>query len=337
MYQVRIVAARYGGPEVLEPREEPVPKPGRGEVRVRIEAAGVAYADLLMRQGLYPGGPQPPFTPGYDLVGRVDALDPALEEEPGARVAALSVSGSYAQYLCLPAGQLVRVPPELDAAEAVCLVLNYVTAWQMLHRAARVREGDTILVHGASGGVGTALTELARLAGVTVFGTASRAKHAAIAHLGARLIDYRTEDFVARVKEWTKGAGVQAVFDPVGGANLRRSYRCLARRGRLIVYGAISMTGRGRLKGYLSGAGSFLRLGLLDLLPDGRRARFYSILQMKRAHPAWFRDDLAHLFELLAGQRIRPVIAARLPLPEAARAHLMLEEGSATGKIVLIP
>ena len=359
---IRIVVARYGGPDVLEPREEPLCEPRSGEARVRVEAAGVSFADLLVRQGLYPGGPRPPLTPGYDLIGRVDALGSGGEGEfaradapssrgplparpagtdsaalVGSRVAALTVTRSYAQYVCLPARDLVPVPPSLDAGEAVCLVLNYLTAWQMLHREARVPGGGAILVHGAAGGVGTALLELGRLAGITRFGTVSRAKHAAIAHLGAELIDYRSEDFVSRVLERTKGAGVQAAFDPVGGANLRRSYRCLARGGRLVSYGATIMSRRGRLAGYRSGGASLARVAWLSLVPDGRRASFYSILHYRHRHPAWFREDLGHLFALLEQGRVRPIVAARLPLVEAARAHRMLEEGATIGKIVLLP
>ncbi|MFH1143363.1 MAG: medium chain dehydrogenase/reductase family protein [Candidatus Eisenbacteria bacterium] len=338
MNHLRVIASRYGGPETLVATEEPLPEPKTGEARVRTEAMGVAFADLLVRQGLYPGGPMPPLTPGYDLIGVVDALGEGTRRPAiGTRVAALTVTGSYAEHVCVDARELVLIPRALDAAEAVCLVLNYVTAHQMLHRVARVRKDDSILVHGAAGGVGTALLHLGRLAGLTLYGTASGRKHERISTLGARLIDYRREDFVRQIAAATRGEGVRAVFDPVGGRNVQRSYTCLARGGRLVSYGVTGMTRRGRVRGYLAGAATFVRLGLLAALPDGKRALFYSILSYKRKHPDWFRDDLTRLCDLLTHRAIEPIVAARLPLTEAAHAHRMLEDGEVIGKVVLLP
>jgi NADPH:quinone reductase-like Zn-dependent oxidoreductase len=159
----RIVVTHYGGPDALQVLEEECPEPKAGEVRVRVLAAGVSLPDLMMREGIHPETPPLPFTPGWDLVGVVDRRGDGVSGlEPGQVVAALPISGAYAEFVCLPQGELVAVPSGLDAAEAVSLVLNYVTAYQMLHRSAEVRRGQRALIHGAAGGVGSALLQLGR-------------------------------------------------------------------------------------------------------------------------------------------------------------------------------
>jgi NADPH:quinone reductase-like Zn-dependent oxidoreductase len=341
MKNVRIVITAHGGPDVLKLVEEEMPVPRPGEVRVRILATGVAFADILMRYGLYPGTPPIPFSPGYDSVGDVDAVGDGVSAfAVGDRVAALTQWGGYARYICLSAEQLTRVPDGLDPAEAVSLVLNYVTAYQMLHRVAEVESGQRILVHGGAGGVGTALLQLGRIAGLEMYATASRAKHDLITALGARPIDYRTDDFVARVMQMTGNRGVDAVFDAVGGTNWWRSYKTLKPGGRdaggiLVGYGVSSALRDGK-PSKLVGAASFGLLGLLSLLPDGKRAVWYNISTFKKKKPEWFREDLAQLFTLLAEKKIAPEISERLPLREAARAHELLEHAKVAGKIVLL-
>lgn len=211
--------------------------PAAGEVRVQALAAGVGFPDVLMREGTYPGGPRPPFTPGYDLVGRVDALGAGVvTPRLGQMVAALTVWGSYAQYVCLPATGLVPVSPGLDPTEAVALVLNYTTAYQILRRVARARRGERALVHGAAGGVGAAALQLGRLAGLELYGAAAGADCDLVAELGAIPIDYRREDFVARIHALT-GDGVDVVLDGIGGPVSLRSYRTLRRGRRLVLFG----------------------------------------------------------------------------------------------------
>ena len=174
MRHTRIVVTRYGGPEVIQVVEEECPEPKNGEVRVRVLAAGVALPDVMARQGIHPETPQVPFTPGWDLVGVVDRLGGGVSGiEPGQIVAAMPISGAYADFVCVPHRELVPVPSGLDAAEAVSLILNYITAYQMMHRSAHVRPGQRVLIHGAAGGVGTALLQLGRLAGLEMYGTCS--------------------------------------------------------------------------------------------------------------------------------------------------------------------
>src|SRR5580692_5373309 len=313
MRNTRVVLTALGGPEVLKVIEDDIRDPGANEVRIRVLACGVAFADVLMRRGLYSGVPALPFSPGYDIVGVVESCGTGVTQwQPGDSVAAITMIGGYSRYIVLPESELVRVPAGLDPAEAVSLVLNYTTAYQLIHRIAKLRRGESVLIHGAAGGVGTAALQLGSLAGLKMFGTASKPKHNLVASLGGIPIDYRNEDFVQRA------AGVSAVFDPLGGGNWMRSYRALGKRGRFIGYGMSAAIEGGRRNKMLAVA-SFAWLGLASLLP-GKSARWYNIMTEKKKHPTWFREDLSRLLTMLQEKSIRPVIAERLPLRDAARA-----------------
>jgi NADPH:quinone reductase-like Zn-dependent oxidoreductase len=340
MDSLRIIVRRLGGPEVLETLVEPAPEPGRGEVRVRVLAAGVSFAELLMREGVHPEKTTLPFTPGWDIVGITDKAGDQVSTMVGQMVAALPIHGGYSQYICLPENELTPVPAGVDPAEAVSLVLNYVTAYQMLHRLAHASQGQRILVHGAAGGVGTALLQLGQLVGLEMYGTASLATHQIVANLGATPIDFRKIDFVEEIHRLT-GDGVDTVFDGVGETNVWRSFRALRPGGRVIAYGFTSFLQKGKLKGGLRYRlrgilrPAWYALGAL-LSPGRRRIVPYSIQYLKRWRPAWFREDLSALLELLRDGKIKPLIAARMPLTEARRAHELLGEGAIRGKLVLV-
>ncbi len=328
----RMVITGRGGPEVFRWIEDDLPTPGSGQVRVKVIAAGVAFADVLMRHGLYPGAPAFPFAPGYDIVGEVDALGEGVSGFAiGQRFAALTMVGGYSRYTIVPAAHLVRVPDNLDPAEAVSLVLNYVTAYQMLHRVARLRQGQRFLVHGAAGGVGTAALQIGKIAGLKMFGTASKGKLELVSGLGATAIDYRSENFLERIRQLAPD-GLDAVLESIGGKTRADSYRCLRRGGYLVCYGAYSAVEKGKLSAGLG----FAWLGLMKLVPDGKQAVWYNVKAQRDAHPDWFREDLSKLFGMLATRQIQPVIAARMPLREAARANELLEKAQVSGKIVLL-
>ncbi len=345
----RVVIGRLGGPEVLELREEKLPEPGLGEVRVRILATGVSYADLLMREGVHPEAPRPPFTPGWDLVGVVDKLGVGASAlEPGQMVAALPVKGANAEFICLPQEELVPVPAGLDPAEALVVVFNYATAYQMMRRSVRVKPGQRVLIHGAAGGVGTALLQLGRLAGLEMYGTASARKHELVSGLGATPIDYRHADFVEEIHRLT-GDGVDVVFDGIGSTtrHLWRSFKTLRSGGKVVAYGMPSTLRDGRLAGgrryRLRGLVRLRGLATIGifvaatyLIPGKRRTTPYSIQWLKRLRPAWYREDLIALFELLRQGNIEPIVAERIPLEEVVRAHELLGNGSVMGKIVLL-
>jgi NADPH:quinone reductase-like Zn-dependent oxidoreductase len=334
-----MLISHRGGPEVLTLVDEPMPQPGRGQVRLRVLATGVAFADVLMREGLYPHTPPYPFAPGYDVVGNIDAVGPdAADLSVGQRVAALTVIGGYARYIVVPAQDCVAVPEGVDSASAVALVLNYLTAYQMLHRVAAVAAGSRILVHGAAGGAGSALVELAALSGCAIYGTASKAKHELLTRLGAVPIDYRSEDFVARIRELT-GTGVDAVFDPVGGKNWRRSFATLRPAGVMVCYGVSAMMSGGRrnfwnILRFLVGMPLYTPLSLLG---KSLGVCGFNVTLWKQSRPDLYRSDLTTLLRMLADGRIAPLIAARLPLEKAAEAHAMLNSASVSGKIVLEP
>jgi len=344
MRHTRIIVTHYGGPDELRVVDEERPEPKDGEVRVRVLAAGVSLPDLLMREGVHPETPPLPFTPGWDLVGVVDRLGDGISGiEPGQTVAALPITGAYSEFVCLPQRELVPVPSGLDAAEVVSLVLNYLTAYQMLHRSAHVRPGQRALIHGAAGGVGSALLQLGRLAGLEMYGTCSSRGASAVSDLGGIPIDYQRQEFVEEIHRLTS-KGVDVVFDGIGGAHIWRSRKALRPGGRVVAYGLTSSLRRGRLASGRSGRRHRFRgiaiFGLYIvggwLLPGRKRVVPYSIQWLKRLRPALFRQDLIALFDLLQQQKIKPLIAQRFPLAEARHAHELLGKGGVTGKIVLV-
>lgn len=340
-----IVVDHYGGPDELQVIEEECPEPKNGEVRIRVLAAGVSLPDVMMREGIHPETPRLPFTPGWDLVGIVDKVGAGVDGfERGQMVAALPVFGAYTEFVCLPQSSVVPVPSDLDPAEAVSLVLNYITAYQMLHRSAKVKEGQRVLVHGAAGGVGTALLQLGRLSGLKMYGTCSSRDASAVSALGAVPIDFEHQDFVKEIHRLT-GDGVDAVFESIGGRHIWLSRKALRHGGKVVAFGLTgSLRGgrstvggrQGQRHRYRALASFGLYIALSWILPGRKRVIPYSIQTLMRLKPALFRHDLITLFKLLHEHKIKPVIAQRFPLTEARQAHEMLGKGSVTGKIVLV-
>jgi NADPH:quinone reductase len=334
----RVVRLRhFGDPDGLEVVDAPLPTAARGEVRVRVLASSVEYTDVVIRRHLYPQTMRrrPPFVLGYDVVGEIDQLgDDVSGYQLGDRVADLTVLGSNAAYRTLRADHLTRVPADVDAAEAAALILSWTTAYQLLHRAARVQRGQRVLVHGAAGAVGQALLVLGRLAGVELWGTARGAHAALIRELGATPIDYQREDFTRILP-----GGFEFVFDGIGEDGYRRSFAALKRGGLLCAYGyTAGVQAQRRLLTLLIWiARVYLWRRLLSWLPGGKRMRVYSINVMRARHPAWFREDLERLFGLLATRAIRPYVAQRISFDEVAEAHRRLEAGGLKGKLVLCP
>jgi NADPH2:quinone reductase len=343
----RVVVDHFGGPEVLRVTQVDTPRPGPGEVLVRVLASGVSFTDALIRAGTYLGGPKPPFTPGYELVGVVEELGPGCSElRVGDRIGALTVWSANAERVCVPEKYAVDVPEDLDPAEVVSLVFPYMTAYQMLHRAARVTSGESVLVHGAAGRVGTAVLELGAQAGLRLYGTASARDLAAVERLGAVAIDYRNDVFVTRVRELT-GDGVDVVIDGIGGVVSLRSFRALRRGnpfvgdpgGRLVVIGNYATLAHGRKsrRGWIEWYPATIAVALWGLLSPRRRVIAYRIQKLRIHHQDWFREDFRVLIELLRRGEIHPVVADRLPLSDARQAHEMLEQSAAKGKLVLVP
>src|SRR5215469_2081110 len=344
MRHTRVIVTHYGGPDALRVVEEECREPKDGEVRVKVLAAGVSLPDLLMREGVHPETPPLPFTPGWDLVGVVDQLGHGVAGiAPGQIIAALPIIGAYAEFICLPQHELVPVPSGLDAAEAVSLILNYVTAYQMLHRSVKVRQGQRVLIHGAAGGVGSALMQLGRLAGLEMYGTCSSRGASAVSDLGGIPINYQHQDFVEEIRRLTS-EGVDVVFDGIGGTHIWRSRKALRPGGKVVAYGITSSLRGGRLACGRSGRRQrFRAIALFGLyiaggwlFPGRKRVVPYSIQWLKRLRPALFRQDLIALFDLLQHGKIEPRIAQRFPLAEARRAQELLGKGGVIGKIILV-
>ena len=340
----RIVVSHYGGPDELRIVEEECPEPKNGEVRVRVLAAGVSLPDVMMREGIHPETPRLPFTPGWDFVGVVDKLGGDVSGiEPGQIVAALPIFGAYTEFVCRPQSELVPVPAGLDPAEAVSLVLNYITAYQMLHRSAKVKPGQRVLIHGAAGGVGTALLQLGHLAELEMYGTCSSKDAQAVSNLGGIPIDYEHLDFVKEIHRLT-GDGVDAVFESIGGTHIWQSRKALRRGGKVVAFGLTGSLRGGRST--LAGPGRRHRYRAISIfgvyiiiswiIPGRRRVVPYSIQTLMRLKPKLFRQDLIALFDLLQQHKIKPVIAQRFPLTAARQAHELLGKGGVTGKIVLV-
>jgi NADPH:quinone reductase-like Zn-dependent oxidoreductase len=331
-----IVIPRFGGSGNLLLLEDELLEPRANEVRVKVLAAGVSFADILMREGAHPESMnrKTPFTLGWDVVGVVDKLGNKVSTwQTGQMVAALPIVGGYAEYVILSSNELVPVPAGLDPAEAVSLILNYTTAYQMLHRCADIKSGETILIHGnAAGGVGTALLQLGKLANLKMYGTASQEKHDIVSSLGGIPIDYKSVDLVQEIIKLTSHRddsgewGVDAVFDGLGGKSLKSSYEVLRSGGRLVAYGPFSPID----------IENWMIMFTSNLLPDKRKFLLYSIQTLERLKPDWFHEDLILLLDLLKQGKIKPIIAATMPLNQAAQAHELLASGSVNGKIVLI-
>lgn len=340
MVVTEMVLPSIGEPETLQVRQRELPPLGAGQALIRVEATGVSFAEKSMRRGRYPGQPTFPFVPGYDLVGVVTDLGAGVAEVAvGQRVAAVTKIGGWADYVVLPAADLVPVPDGVSAVDAETAGVNGVTAWQMLHGLAKVRAGQIILVHGATGGVGVLLVQLARLAGVRVIGTASPAKHNGLRALGAEPLDYHGGDLMARVRALAPG-GVDAVFDHLGGQSVLNSWQMLARGGTLVCYGIAS-----KLDTQDSMIAAFIpllaRIYLWNALPNGRHAYFYNLWGGKTLRPRAFRREmhtaLGEVLALLAQGRIQAQVARRLPLEQAAEGLRLAESGTITGKVVLVP
>ncbi|GAA3364094.1 medium chain dehydrogenase/reductase family protein [Streptomyces antimycoticus] len=326
-------------PSGLEVRTRDLPAPDTGQVLLRMDATGVCFAEQQMRRGKYYDQPPFPFVPGYDVVGTVTATGPGVDAGmTGRRFAAVTKVGAWASHLLIDAAELMPVPDGMDAATAETVVVNGITAWQMLHRTAKVRAGGTAVVLGANGGVGSILVQLARHAGITVIGTASARHHASVRELGAIPVDYRDPDMYDQIREIAPD-GVDAVFDHVGGPGVVQSWRLLRRGGTLVSYGTAA-TKNEEGSSQLPVLKLFGQLAAWNSLPHGKSAHFYNFWAGRRCRTEWRRrlaEDLTEVLRLVADGALTPRIAAEIPLHDAASALALAESRTVIGKVVLVP
>jgi len=334
----QVVVARYGGPDVLRLNEVPVPVPSSGEVGIRVRAAGVNFADVLARMGVYADAPKLPFVPGYEVVGHVDTLGAGvLGFAPGDRVMALTRFGGYSDYVIAPVTHVFPVPSEMSDSEAAAAPVNYLTAALALDALAHVATGEIVVVHSAGGGTGIAVTQIARARGARVIAVASTHKHDALRGMGVEFVmDPRSMDIEEYVRRLTNGRGADIVLDPNGGTSFARSYRMLAPLGRLVIYG-------------MSSAVPGERRNWLRILWTLRRMPYFRPLSLINRNRGVFGLNLAHLWgeqdhlrpamerlldEFRAG-RLRPIVSRCFALTDAADAHRFLQSRQNIGKVVL--
>ena len=334
----QVVIPRYGAPDVLEMREAPDPAPAKGEVRIRVRAAGVNFADILARLGLYPDAPKPPCVVGYEVAGRIDGVGASVTGfNDGDRVVALTRFGGYADLVTVPTEQVFHFPDVLSDSEAAAVPVTYLTAALALYRMAALAPGETVLIHNAGGGVGIAALQLARLRRAVVLGTASPLKHAALRSFGVEhTIDYRSADVAQAVREITRGRGVDVILDPIGGRSFLTSYRMLAPLGRLIIFG-LSSAAPGERRSFFRAFSAWLANPRFDPMSLINRNR--GVFGLQVGHLWTERRQLAPIMEMLmselSAQRIQPIVARTFPLEKAADAHRFIQSRQNIGKVVL--
>jgi synaptic vesicle membrane protein VAT-1 len=330
---------RTGGPEVLEVRDAPEPEPGEKQVRIRVAAAGLNFADTLARIGLYPDAPRLPAVVGYEVAGTIDKVGPGANGAVGTRVLAFTRFGGHSEAVVVPAHQAVPIPDDLSFDKAAAIPVIYTTAWLMLVWLGNVRRGERVLVHAAAGGVGTAALQICRVKGAEVIGTASRSKHARLKELGiAHAIDYRTEDFEVEVLRITAGRGVDIVLDAVGGESLAKSYRCLAPLGRLFTFGGSGFAPKGTrnplhmLKGLLA-TPSFKPFSMMNR----NRGVFGVNLGHLWGETETLRTILGDIMVLVRDKQLDPIVDKAFRFDQAADAHRFIQERKNFGKVLLVP
>jgi NADPH2:quinone reductase len=323
-----VMLTKKGGPDALQIVKLPIDPPGPGQLRVRVLATGVGATDLIVLGGKYRYAPKIPLVPGYEVAGVVDAIAAGVAGfKVGDRVAALTVYGGFAELVTREAEHFIPIPAGVTDRDAAAVILNYGTAWQMIHRVAKVEPGQTALVTGAAGGVGTAALQLLRLAGVKTYGAASAPKHGILRSLGATPIDYRAGS-IDRLTRALEPNGVDCVFDAVGGANIGPCIGALRRGGTLVGFG------------FMGASTTFSQLAMfanifLGAPLRGRQGKFYGITMLYRKDPNPLREDLRKIFSLLAEKKIDPLVSRTFPLLDAGKALELLAAGSVEGKIVL--
>jgi NADPH:quinone reductase-like Zn-dependent oxidoreductase len=333
---------KIGGPEVLEVREAPDPEPKPGQVRIRVRAAGINFADVMARMGLYLDAPKLPAVVGYEVSGVVDRhgadVPPGTVAE-GTRVLALCRFGGYSDAICVPARQAIPVPKRLSFEQAAAIPVNYLTAWIMLVHLGNVHRGERVLVHAAAGGVGQAALQLCRWRGSEVIGTASASKHARLKELGvAHCIDYTAEDFEPAVKRLTDGRGVDIAIDAVGGESFAKSYRCLASMGRLFLFG-VSSFAPGKQRRLAAALLGLLRMPKFKPVPLMNENR--GVFGVNMGH-LWDRGEelaamMREIVDLCAAGTLDPVVDKVFPFAEAGAAHAHIQERKNFGKVLLTP
>jgi len=336
----QVVITAYGDPGVLQTIEQDEPQPQAGDVKIRVKAAGINFADILARQGLYPDGPKPPCVVGYEVAGVIEAVGPGTDPGlQGRRVLALTRFGGYASSVCVAAHNVFEIPGTLDFDQAACLPVNYLTAYQLLVVMGGLKKDETVLIHNAGGGVGLAALDIARHIGARTFGTSSPGKHAFLKTRGlGHPIDYRAHDFVKEVNRLTQGRGCELVTDPLGGSHWKKSYQALRATGRLGMFGVSTVTQSGMARPL-----RFLKL-VLQMpwynpvkLMNGNKGVFGVNLGHLWHEPEKIQGWMRHVLQGVEDGWVRPHVDKVFSFEEAGEAHAYIENRKNIGKVVLVP
>lgn len=329
----QVVNTRHGGPEVLQVREAPDPQPKAGEVRIRVKAAGVNFADVMARVGLYRDAPPPPMVMGYEVAGEIDLP----KERAGERVIAMTRFGGQSDVVCVAESHVLPMPAGMSFAEGASIPIVWLTAWHMLVELGHLQPGYVVLIHAAAGGVGTAALQICKKFGAQTIGTASAGKHERLRQLGLdHAIDYRNEDFEARVKELTNGRGVDIALDATGA--FAKTERCLAPAGRMFMFGASNVM-RGEKKNLFAALSAVLRMPWfhsLKMLPSNKGIFGVNMGRMW-TEDKLLRRELAALMAGFTSGEFKAIVDVEVPFAEAARAHRRLSERENFGKVLLVP
>jgi NADPH:quinone reductase-like Zn-dependent oxidoreductase len=332
---------KFGSPDVLELQEQDDPRPGPTEVRIRVRASGINFAEIMARQGLYPDAPPPPMVLGYEVSGVIDAVGDAVTgRSEGQRVLAITRFGGYSDAVCVDVAQTYVMPEQMSFAEGAALPVTYLTAYHMLFNVLRVRTGDHVLIHQAAGGVGTAACQLCRsIGGVTTYGTASKAKHKHVREHGCdHPIDYHTVDYVEEIQRLTDGRGVDAVLDPLGGSDWKKGYSLLRPAGMLISFGWGNMARSGgrRMTRVLRQLTHIPLWTPMKLMQENKGVAGVNMghLWNEKEH---MRDAFTHLLALYVQGAIKPHVDRSFPFAKAGDAHAYIEAGKNVGKVLLTP
>lgn len=327
----KIVVTGKVGKELIDFIEADIQKPEQNEVRIKVQAAGLAYADIMAKNGNYPAIPKYPYSPGYDIVGTIDKIGSEVSGfKNGQKVAALLTKfGGFQEYVNVESDMLVAVPDNLDSAEVVSLILNYLTAYQMMHKMAEVKSGESVLITSAAGGVGTALIQLGKLAGLKMFGTASKTKLELVEAQGAIAIDYKNEDFAKRLASELNGNSLDVVFDAIGAETTTKAYSLLGKGGRLVSYGFLSVNG--------SLLPSLIKNFFRKIRPDGKKLLMnMGLPPMVDKNNSWYQQTLSKIIKMYADGELSPVVDKQFSLAEVSKAMEILESGKARGKVVIL-
>lgn len=336
-----LVVRKYGPPKVFELQQMPDALPKPGEVLIRVKTVGVNFADLLQRMGLYPGTPKPPFVPGLEIAGVVEKVVPGkgegVEVKAGDAVVALTSFHAYAEWVSVPGPYVYPMPRGMSFDDAAAIPLNYLTAYHAMFTMGNLRPGDRILIHGAAGGVGIAAVQLARIHGLTIFGTAGPTKQEYLRRNGVHhAIDHRRSDFAQIVEKYAPG-GIEMVMDPVGGKSFAQSYGCLAPGGRLVVYGFSAAAGPDGRRNWLRGLTALAqtpRFHPLDLMRRSTAVIGVNLPQVL-GRGNHMRPELSEIFRLYTEDKVKPVIAKTFPLEQGAAAHQYIQDRKNIGKVIL--